>query len=391
MPPQENAGTNAGGPLTGAVPVPSGQTESGGSPRMPHAAVIASVAIVVIAASLYWYKLSNSGGAAPMLAKTYAIGITYYPQQNDAVIGFKKSMESLGYKEGVNVRYDLAKVSVGPTMMEEFKTAIDRMVGDNVDLIYATFENQASVALESTKKLAPGLPVVFITRFHDPVEYGLISSYKSSGNNATGVATNISETIGRTLGFLKEIRPGLKKLGVFGDGFMVGDIGGAYLIELRKQASKFGMTLVEYKTSAPPGEAEAEFHRVAASIKPGDIDGIFHIAGHYIGPQEALENDLAVRLKVPMSAPNEDLPNGGMLSYSDLASAAGEQAAVVADKIFKGAKPADIPVEFNAKSELTLVLGRARAAGITFPDSMLFIAANKYEDGSSFPEVLRER
>ncbi len=389
MPPQESAGTDTRTPPPEITSPEAAHTSASSRPLL--ALVGALVALLAAGAAFYGYELLTAGPEASAPAKTYVIGITFYPQQNDAVIGFKKSMESLGYKEGVNVRYDLAKVSVGPTMMEEFKTAIDRMISNKVDLIYATFENQASLALEGTKRLAPDLPVVFITRFHDPLEYGLIESYKSSGNNATGIATNVSETIGRTLGFLKEVRPGLKKLGVFGDGFMVGDIGGAYLIELRKQVPKFGMTLVEYTTPAPPPEAEAEFHRVAASIKPGDIDGLFHIAGHFIGPQETLENELAIRLKIPMSAPNEDLPNGGMFSYSDLASAAGEQAAVLADKIFKGAKPADIPVEFNAKSELTLVLGRARAAGITFPDSMLFIATNKYEDSSSFPEVLHER
>ena len=365
-------------------------------PPAPHTPftlprLLLALAVVVIVGAAYPYVPSLSGPDTTTPQKMYVIGILYYPQQTDAVIGFKQSMEKLGYKAGVNVRYDMAKVSVGPTMIDEFTAAVDRMIDAREDMIYATFENETAIALAETKKYGSDMPIVFLTRFHDPVEYGLIDSYKSSGNNATGIATNVSETIGRTLGFLKEIRPNLKKLGVFGDGFMVGDIGGAYLIELRKQAPKFGMTLVEYKTSAPPPEVEAEFQRIAASIKPGDIDGLFHIAGHYIGPQEALENDLAIRLKIPMSAPNEDLPNGGMFSYSDLASAAGEQAAVLADKIFKGAKPSDIPVEFNAKSELTLVLGRARAAGITFPDSMLFIATNKYEDSSSFPEALHER
>lgn len=389
MPPQESVGTET---RTPPPEVSTPQTvQSPLTSRSLPTLVGALVAVLAAGAAFYGYELLTAGPAASAPAKMYVIGILYYPQQNDAVIAFQKNMEKLGYKEGVNVRYDLAKVSVGPTMIEEFRAAADRMVASKEDMIYATFENETAIALEETKKYGSDIPIVFLTRFHDPLEYGLIESYKSSGNNATGIATNVSETIGRTLGFLKEIRPGLKKLGVFGDGFMVGDIGGAYLVELRKQAPKFGMTLVEYTTSAPPPEAEAEFHRVAASIKPGDIDGLFHIAGHYIGPQEALENDLAIRLKIPMSAPNEDLPNGGMFSYSDLASAAGEQAAVLADKIFKGAKPADIPVEFNAKSELTLVLGRARAAGITFPDSMLFIAANKYEDSSSFPEVLHER
>ena len=388
MPPKESFENVS---VTPQQQVPTDASKSLTLPRSPFVLAVALAVMVVIGAVLYWYRPFVSEPVTTVPSKMYIIGITYYPQQNDAVIGFKQNMEKLGYKEGVNVTYDLAKVVVGPTMMEEFKAAIDRMINAREDLIYATFENQALVALQETAKLAPEMPVVFITRFHDPVQYGIIKSYKSSGNNLTGVATNVSETIGRTLGFLKEVRPNLKKLGVFSDGFMVGDIGGAYLAELKNQAPKMGMQVVEFKTSAPPPEAEAEFKRIAATIKKGDIDGIFHIAGHFIGPQEALESELAIRLGIPMSAPNEDLPNGGMFSYSDLASAAGEQAAVLADKIFKGAKPVDIPVEFNAKSELTLVLGRAREAGITFPDSMLFIAANKYEDSSSFPEALHER
>lgn len=387
MPPQESSGVDV--VASPEKPVAPESPKSFALSRSSLA--IVGALIFVVAGAIYWYKpvMSGLGTTAPL--KMYVIGILYYPQQTDAVIGFKQGMENHGYKEGVNVRYDLAKVSVGPTMMEEFTAAVDRMINAHEDMIYATFENEAAVALQETKKYQSDMPIVFITRFHDPVQYGLIPSYKSSGNNSTGVATNVSETIGRTLGFLKDIRPNLKKLGVFSDGFMVGDIGDAYLIELKNQAPKFGIEVVEYKTSVPPPEAEAEFRRIAATIKKGDIDGIFHIAGHFIGPQETLENELAIRLKIPMSAPNEDLPNGGMFSYSDLASAAGEQAAVLADKIFKGTKPADIPVEFNAKSELSLVLARARDAGITFPDSMLFIATNKYEDSSSFPEILHER
>ena len=387
MPPQNSDVPNTMD--TAPESAPPEQNKKPGRSLSPLALVI-FLALISAGAGLYWYT-SSSGEKAAVSEKMRVIGILYYPQQTDAVIGFKQGMEKLGYKEGVNVRYDSAKVVVGPTMMDEFTAAVDRMIQAKEDMIYVTFENQAEVALRETKKFAPDMPVVFITRFHDPVEYGLIDSYKSSGNNSTGVATNVSETVGRTLGFFKEIRPDLKKVGVFTDGFMVGDIGGAYLIELRKQAPRFGIEIVEYKTTAPPPEAEAEFQRVAAAIMPGDIDGLFHIAGHFIGPQETLESELAIRLKIPMSAPNEDLPNGGTFSYSDLASVAGEQAAVLADKIFKGTKPADIPIAFIAKSELSLVLERARDAGVTFPDSMLYIADNKYESSASFPPALHDR
>lgn len=388
MPPQEN--------LSNVTPVPQQQTPHE-PPKFalfthsPLALAGALAVIVVIGAVLYWYQPLISGPAATEPPKTYVIGILYFPQQTDAVLAFQKKMEELGYKEGVNARYDMVRVSPSPTMIEEFTAAVDRMIRERVDLIYATFEHEADVAIRETKKYQSDIPIVFITRFHDPIQFGLIPSYKSSGSNATGVATNVSETVERSLGFFKAINPNFKRVGIFTDGFMLPDIGDALVAEVRKQAPKFGVEVVEYKTSVPPPEAEAEFYRVAAKIKKGDIDGIFHVAGHFFEMQEAAESELAVRLGIPMEAPNEDLPNGGMFSYSDEASAAGTQAAVLADKIFKGTKPADIPVEFNAKTELALILGRARDAGITFPDSMLFIATNKYESGSDFPEILHER
>ena len=386
MPPQEDTG-NVTPPPQQQAPVET--PKSSALPHSPLALAAALAVVVAIGAALYWWYEPLSGPAAP--SKTYVIGILQFPQQTDAVIAFQKKMEELGYKESVNVRYDIVKTAPSPTMIEEFTAGVNRMVNEKADLIYATFEHEADVAIKETKKLNSDIPIVFITRFHDPVQFGLIPSYKSSGNNATGVATNVSETVERSYGFFKEINPKFKKIGIFTDGFMVPGIGDALIAEVKKQAPKFGVEIVEYKTSVPPPEAEAEFNRVAARIKKGDIDGLFHVAGHFYEVQEAGESELAIRLGIPMEAPNEDLPNGGMFSYSDEAAAAGTQSAVLADKIFKGAKPADIPVEFNAKTELTLIMGRARDAGITFPDSMLFIATNKYESGADFPEILHER
>src|SRR3989344_815784 len=388
MPPQESP-ENVN--VTPQQQVPVETPKPSALPHSPLALAAALAVLVVIGAVLYWYKPFVSGPVTTAPSKTYVVGILYFPQQTDAVIAFQKKMEELGYREGVNVRYDMVRVSPNPTMIEEFTMGVDRMINERVDMIYATFEHEAEVAIRETKKYQSDIPIVFITRFHDPVQFGLIPSYKSSGSNATGIATNVPETVERSYGFFKEINPSFKRVGIFTDGFLVPGIGNALIAEVRKQAPKFGVEVVEYKTSVPPPEAEAEFYRVAAKIKKGDIDGIFHVAGHFFEVQEAGESELALRLGIPMEAPNEDLPNGGMFSYSDEASAAGAQAAVLADKIFKGTKPADIPIEFNAKTELTLIMGRAREAGITFPDSMLFIATNKYESGADFPEILHER
>src|SRR3989344_4234402 len=151
MPPQENLGN------INTVPQQQTPLEPPRSSRLVHSPLALAVSlavIVVVGVAIFWYKPST-----PVPSEMRIIGITYYPQQTDAVIGFKQGMEKLGYKEGVNVTYDMAKVVVGPTMIEEFTAAADRMIAAKEDMIYATFENEAAVALQATKKSAPDMPI----------------------------------------------------------------------------------------------------------------------------------------------------------------------------------------------------------------------------------------
>lgn len=341
---------------------------------------LATIVVVAIAvgALAYWRGSTREEVSTPVTKK---IGILSFRQFNDVVAGFKPEMERLGYR----AEY-IEEISIpGPTMMQSIDEAVRRMVAADVDAIWASLEMQAKKAVEITKELGrTDIPIVFMTRFHDPVEYGLIESFQSSGNNATGVATDLREIIQRNLGFLKEINPNFKKLGVFTDGFMVVDIGGEYYKELVRQAPSFDIQLVEYKTSAPPPQAESEFNRIAATIKKGDIDGLFHIAGHFYGTQEKGESALAIRLGIPMVAPYEDLPNGGLFSYSDDFGESGKQTARILDLIFKGTHPSQIPIAYTAKNVLTLMTDRAKAAGIIFPESMEYIATYRYTDDSDF-------
>src|SRR3989344_6106579 len=155
-----------------------------------------------------------------------------------------------------------------------------------------------------------------------------------------------------------------------------------------EESGRTDVPIVEYTTDAPPPQAKAEFERIAATIKKGDIDAMMHIAGHYYETQEAGESELAIRLGIPMATNYEDIPRGGHFTLSNGTRESGEQAAVMADKIFRGTKPSDIPIEYAQKDILSLHLGRARAAGFTFPESMLYLATNKYEDDSAFPPIV---
>src|SRR3989344_1050563 len=340
------------------------------------------IAVLVAVAGFLVYKFMPE---TLKISKPKVIGAVYLRQHIEAYEGFKKGIKELGYNDK-KVEFDEFLIIPGPTFFEDVEAGIKKMIQDEVDVLFVSMEHQAETALKLTKEAGVDMPIVFMTRFHDPLDYGIIKSYKSSGNNATGIATDIPRTTQRTLSFFKEINPKTKKIAVFGQGFMIPGFGDLILSELKKQGPNLGLTIVEYTTTATPPDAEKAWHEIANKIKPGEIDGLVHIAGHFFGPQEHAESELAIRLGIPMAAPSEDLlplgeglPSGGTFSFSDDFGASAKQAAVMIDKIFKGAMPSEIPIEFGTKDKLILHLARAKKAGFAFPGSMLSIAEEKVE------------
>ncbi|HEY4524995.1 MAG TPA: ABC transporter substrate binding protein [Candidatus Paceibacterota bacterium] len=352
---------------------------SSGASRRLWAGLALVVLVIAIAAGYLWMSTES----APVASVPKKIAVVGIPQVKEADDGFEEKMIELGYADAEFIERE---VVIGPTFEQNLQVAIQEFIDGNVDLIFANFEAPAKVAQTMTAAQSrTDIPIVFISRLHDPVTMKLIDSFQSSGNNLTGIATNLSHLIQRHLQFIKDIDPNATKLGVFGKGFQVPSVAGEYFETVKREAPKFGLTVVEYTTDAPPPQAKAEFERIAAGIEKGDIDALMHIGGHYYSTQEAGESELAIRLGIPMATNYEDMPRGGHFTLSNGTYESGQQAAVVADKIFKGALPADIPIEYAQKEILSLHAARARTAGITFPDTMRYLADNIYEDDSMFP------
>ena len=363
----------------------SSQREVGVTPAITnqHPTLLYVAAILILGGLLtYGVYLWGFGVTGEDPGRPLTIGILAIPQVPEADAGFKEKIAELGY---TNVTF-LEEVFVpGPTFYEDSKKTAREMIERNVDLIFADYETQAKAALDATTELSRSdIPVIFISRLHDPIRFGLIEALQSSGNNATGVAADIVGLVERHFYFILEIKSDAKKLGAFTKGFQIPSIADEYFEEIKRQAPRFGFSVVEYTTDAPPPNAKAEFDRIATTIKKGDIDAIMHVGGHYYATQEAGESELAIQLGIPMATNWEDITRGGHFTFSNGTRDSGEQAAVMADKILRGTKPTDIPVEYAQKAMLSLHLGRAREAGFEFPESMLFIAENKF-DNDSFP------
>lgn len=349
---------------------------------------ITIVAFCVIFGAIFGYILSRGEGlsfsrySSPSPAPPKRVGVVQQWKVLDRLYtGFQKGMADAGYVEGKDVVYDYQSWEQNPANIEGI---VRRHTEGNVDLIYVAGANPGPVlsALKLTQEADMAIPIVFA--FQDrPDETGVASSFKSSGNNATGIAANFAELVPKQLEFLRRLSPYIKKIGIFSDGFYVSAGPGKLIITtLKEHASRFGFTIVEYTSDAKPGsELSRDFNRIAAAIKKGDIDALMHVAAHFLTDQQLREVDIAKRLNIPTFMPIlEEVEEGGLFSYSADLFAVGEQAAGIADKIFKGTKPADIPIEFPNKNILSFNLKTAREAGITIPESLLVISEIKIDE-----------
>lgn len=329
--------------------------------------VLAAVVIFVLFQVFREVPASES-----VLEELRTVGLLYYRQQDGAVEGVKEGLRELGYE---NITYIDKRHSPGPDDQKFMREAIKEFVEKDVDLIFAGLEFQAKTAIEVTKEMNSDIPIVFLTSFHDPIKYGLAESFRSSGNNSTGVALDIVTVIQKQLEFTKKIKPDAKNIGIFTDGFMIPFVSNEVLAELRVQAEHVGFNLVEYTTKAPPPGAEKAWHETAGKIRPGDVDVFYHLAGHFYEPQQDEEEKLAERIGVLYAMlASGDWETAGHFFYGGGFKDSALQSTVLMDKIFRGARPSDIPLEFSRKLSLFLHLTRAKGAGVEFPESVLLLA-----------------
>ncbi len=287
-------------------------------------------------------------------------------------------MSELGYKEGQDISYDPKQADGDKEKLKQFS---EEFINQKVDLILADSPESGVAALQvATKSANPAIPIVFANATR-PDKIGLIKSFKSSGNNTTGVAVDFASLTAKKLEFLKRINPKITKLGVISS--KVSDPTADYnLEELRSQAPKFGMTLVEYQLKSPPGPSSTqEVQKLVDSLKPGDFDAYFHPAGPVVNfpANRKILMSIGKKLKVPTVFTRDFDPNeeSWLLSYGHDFLETGKQVAVIVDKVLKGTKPADIPIEYHKKNRLIIDLRAASDIGITIPDSILAIADRK--------------
>jgi putative ABC transport system substrate-binding protein len=280
------------------------------------------------------------------------------PSTNSArVEAFRQGLRDLGYVEGKNIvieyRYAEGKLDRLPALAAE-------LVRLKVDVIVTA----APPPTRAAKKATVAIPIVMVFD-DDPVGSGFAASLARPGGNITGSSTLSPEISGKQLELLKEIVPKLSRVGVLGDVTRPG-IPQA-LREINLAADAFGVQ-VQYLEVRGPKDIETAF-RAASKER---ADAVLVLGSPVLNSQQKQVVELAVKSRLPAIYFNlEFVEAGGLMSYGVNIADLARRAATYVDKILKGAKPADLPIEQPKKFELIINLKAAKQIGLTIPPNVL--------------------
>ena len=293
--------------------------------------------------------------------KVYRIGALVADDQFvPAFEGFKHKMAAIGYIEGKNVQYDFhnAKGDRGT-----LKKLAQKSVQDKPDLIVTSSTTATAPVAKATE--GTNLPVVFLSA-GNPLAF--VKSYASSGNNLTGISTSSIDLTGKRLELLKELDPKVRRLVALHH-----TPGVSYQENLRaveEATKKLGLVLVNINIST---EEERTSAISGVTRKMGDAVFIPPDAFVIAAMKEIVQQTIKERL--PTIAPTVvDIKRGALATYGADYYSLGQQGAVLVDKILRGARPADLPLELPSKLHLVLNLKTAKAIGLKIPRELLLRA-----------------
>jgi len=298
--------------------------------------------------------------------KIYTIGsLNTANQFVDAFEGFKSRMAELGYKQGQNVRYDYHN-SKGNA--EVLRTMAQKLVQDKVDMIVTTSTTGTVTAAKAT--VGTGIPVVFLSA-GNPQK--LVKNYNTSGSNLAGISSASLELTAKRFELLRELYPRAKRIAMPLDPKGVNYQ--AIIAEIQESIPRLGYVVSEVHVLSV-----ADVAKVAPSITSKNYDGIFMPADSLVseGIEELVRQSIKEKLPLATSL-LVNVKRGCLLTYASDYTALGKQGAVLADKILKGAKPADLPIELPDKIHLALNLKTAQAIGLKIPRELLLRADVTFE------------
>ena len=297
---------------------------------------------------------------AQQAGKVYRLGyLTISGTLNSSYAeAFRRGLRDLGWVEGQNIVIEFRAAEGQFDRLPALATELVRL---KVDVIVATPTPGALAAKSATATI----PIVGIS-LADPVGLGLIPSLARPGGNVTGVSYSVGADIfGKNLELLREAVPKVRRVAILSNP----DNPSQPLIldNIKTAARSLGLQLLPVGARGP-----GEFDGAFATMARERVGALFVVTDPTYIPHRARLVDLATRNRLPsMFTQRADVEAGGLISYGPSFEAMYRRAAAYVDKILKGAKPADLPVEQPTKFDLVINLKTAKALGLTIPPALL--------------------
>jgi putative ABC transport system substrate-binding protein len=297
-------------------------------------------------------------GEAQQPARILRIGLLIPSSASSSarVEAFRQRLRELGYVEGKNIvieyRYAEGKLERLPDLAAE-------LIRLKVDVVVTT-----SSGILAAKKASATIPIVFAGAA-DPVGSGLVSSLAQPGGNITGLSSIARDLDGKRLELLKEAFPKVARVAyLWGSG---GSRGNRRLTNMQAAAKALGLKLLSLEVRSLD-----DFDSAFARAKREGAQALITVAGSVITNQQRQVLDFAAKNRLPAMYPNSEFVEaGGLMSYAPNIADLFRRAADFVDKILKGTKPADIPVEQPMKFEFVISLIAAKQIGVTIPPNVL--------------------
>jgi putative ABC transport system substrate-binding protein len=272
---------------------------------------------------------------------------------------FRQGLRDLGYVEGQNI--------VVEYRFAEWQE--DQLPALTAELLQCPVEVLVTLAAPATRvarQATTTIPIVFMI-VNDPVGQGFVASLAQPGGNVTGVSTLSSELSGKRLELLHEAVPGLRRVALLWNA--ANPDMALQFHEAQAAAQGLGLDLLSVEVRGPD-----ECDRALAAALEAHAEGLVVLAGTPVRSRTQIVDFAAAHRLPAIYAESEIVKAGGLMSYGPHYHALARRAPIYVDKILKGVKPADLPVEQPTKFELIINLKTAQALGMTMPPSLLLLA-----------------
>ena len=317
--------------------------------RVGLAVILAVCAFTVLPDA--WAQRSGSIARVAL----FHVGLDHDPP---GLAPLRESLKRLGYEEGHTIRLDDRNQADENAAQKTARA----FVGERVDVIVA-FEDQA---VRAAQMATSQIPVVF-AHVSDPVAAGFVKSFAHPGVNLTGVADYVGELQEKRVQIFSEMVQ-LRRLLALVD--PTDPATSRLMADLSRAALQLKIQLVERQATS-----EADLTKIFASLKKGNVDAAIIVSPKLVTNFPALILRLSLAHQIPLASHRREVAaQGALFSYGPNYPEIGRSLAGYVDRILKGAKPADLPVEQAARLDLVINLKTAKALGLTIPQSILLRA-----------------